>query len=228
MTEEEFVSYKDISSLKNELEGMKNKKDVSVKELHDIVERLADTMGEMLEVFGAAAEQLKLEDREAAAEAKKHEVIISKLDRILEQNKTIAEGMVSIVEMIKQRIIPPAKTREEMPAPDEDLFKPPRQQFLFKPKPEPMPFKPAMAYEMYPKPTMPNPPPYRSMPRDMPLEPIQPPSMNMPPPAPIPPPDFGSQMPPMEPEPPLDLDFPEEPSLDEEPKKKGLFGMFKR
>ena len=44
--------------------------------------------------------------------------------------------------------------------------------------------------------------------------------------------DFGMQMPPMQPEPSPelpDLDFPEEHfGLEEEPKKKGLFGMFKK
>ena len=38
--------------------------------------------------------------------------------------------------------------------------------------------------------------------------------------------DFG--MPPMEPAPSLDMDFPDLDLGEEEPKKKGLFGMFKK
>lgn len=40
--------------------------------------------------------------------------------------------------------------------------------------------------------------------------------------------EFASQLPPMEPAPMPDLDLPEEPFPMEEPKKKGLFGVFKK
>ena len=105
MAEEDYgvVPYKDISELKKELEGMQDKRDVSPKELYDAVHKLANAMSDMLEVFGAAAEQLKLEEKEYELEAKKHEMIISKLDKLIDQNKTIAEGMVAIVEMVKEK-----------------------------------------------------------------------------------------------------------------------------
>lgn len=198
MAEEEFV-YKDISDLKREVEGMKGRKDISAKELHDAVQNLTQTIVDMLEVFGAAAEQLKLEEQEYEQESKKHEVILAKLDKIIDQNKTIAEGMVAIVEMVKEKIVAPAKEKEET---------------MFRPQPEPRLFMRPPKPEWQPKP----------------LEPIMP-SAQMPPPmAPpylaTPTPEFG--MPPMEPSPSPDLDFPEEPLEVEEPKKKGLFGMFKK
>lgn len=198
--EDDLVPYKDISDLKKELEGMKGRKDISVKELYDAVQKLAQTMTDILEVFGAAAEQMKLEEREYESEARKHEMIISKLDKLIDQNKTIAEGMVAIVEMVKEKIVAPAKEREES---------------MFKPRPEPRPFMKPPEWQPRPEPMMP---------RAQPM--MAPPQMAH---QPMPPPDFGMQMPPMQPMPLPDLDFPEESfGLEEEPKKKGLFGLFKK
>ena len=242
--EEELVPYKDISDLKRELEGMKGKKDIPANDIHNAVQKLAQTMTDMLEVFGAATEQMKLEEREYESEARRHEMIISKLDKLIEQNKTIAEGMVAIVEMIKEKIVAPAKEKEDsmyMPQKEEPLFNP---KPLFKPQPEWQPrpepvqrTQPMMAPpQMSPMPLFSPQPEWKPRP-----EPVQrtqpmmaPPQMSpmqLTPPMPafgnLPATDFG--MPPMEPTPSPDLDFPEEPfPLEDEPKKKGLFGMFKK
>jgi hypothetical protein len=194
--EEEF--YKDISDLKKELEGVKGRKDVSVKELYNAVQKLAQTMTDILEVFGAAAEQMRLEEKGYEAEAKKHEMIILKLDKVIDQNRTIAEAMVGIVDMIKEKLVAPAKEAS-----------------LFKPRAEPQSFKPIKPeWQPRPEPMMP-----RVQPMQPPIAPIAPPPIT----APLP--EFG--MPPMQPAPPPDFDFPEF-GLEEEPKKKGLFGMFKK
>ena len=185
--------YKDISELKSELGVFREKKDVSVKDLHEAVNKLAQVITGMLEVFGAAAEQLKLEEREMESDAKKHELIVAKLDKLIDQNRTIAEGMVAIVEMVKERLIAPAKEKGQMfKPPEEPMFKPEPSTFM---KPE------------WPKPEMPRPQ----------LTPaIQ---------QPVASPDFG--MPPLEPTP-TDFDMEEPLPKDEEAKKKGLFGMFKK
>ena len=220
--EDDLVSYKDISELKRELEGLKGRKDISTKELYDAVGKLAQTISDMLEIFGAASEQMKLEDKEFEAEAKKHEAIISKLEKILDQNKTIAEGMVAVVEMVKQKIIPSEKMGDEtaMKLPKE------KDESLFKPRAESSFMKPVQQeWQPSPEPMMPR-QPIRTMPQNtMPMTP-QPTPMSLP--------DYGIEMPPLEPTPSPyldmpDLDFPEEPlSSEQEPKKKGLFGMFKK
>lgn len=192
MAEDAGDFYKDISELKGELGAFKAKKDVSVKELHEAVSKLAQVITDMLDVFGAAAEQLKLEEREMESDAKKHELIVAKLDKLIDQNRTIAEGMVAIVEMVKQELIAPAKEKEQM-------FKPLEEPVF---KPEPSPFM---------KPEWPKP----ELPRPQLTPPIQQPIAS----------DFG--MPPLEPTP-SDFDMEEPLPKDEEAKKKGLFGMFKK
>jgi hypothetical protein len=224
MAEEDFEadSYRSISDLNKELVAMKGKKDISVKDLYDTVQKLTGTMSDMLEVFGAAAEQLKLEEREYETDARKHEFIISRLDKIIDQNKTIAEGMVAIVDMIKEKILPLTR---------------PKQESMFRPRPEPKPFMQSQQQEWQPEPKpfmrpqqqewQPKPEPMMPrMQQPMP-QPLTPQTMA----PPISPPDFGMQMPPMQPtQPDFDLpEFPEEPSPAEQwPQKKGLFGMFKK
>ena len=183
--------YKDISDIKKGLEPMKGRKDISSKELYDAVQKLNTTITDMLEVFGTAAEQMKLEEQSYEASAKKHEMIISKLDKIIDQNKTIAEGMVAIVDIVKEKIAEPAK--EEM----------------LKPKPEPRP--------MFSQPEWQPRPMFTPQPQMSPMQ--------LTPPIPSIPPELG--MPSMQPTP-SDLDFPELDLGEEEPKKKGLFGMFKK
>ena len=210
MAEEEIDFYKDISDLKRDLEGLKLKKDISNKDLYDAVQKLGQTITDMLEVFAAAAEQMQLEEKSYDMQARRQDMFTSKLDKLIEQNKTIAEGMVAIVDLVKEKLIA-AEEKEEEPQ-EESMFKPAPQQapnpFMqrpsWQPRPEPMNQRgPTMA------------------------PPIQMPPMSMAPPMP----DLG--MPPMEPEPMPDFDFPEESStleqqVKDEPKKKGLFSMFKK
>ena len=206
MDEEDYlVPYKDITELKKELEEIQGKKDISIKDIHEAVVKLAHALTDMLEVFGAATEQMQFEEKEYESNTRKHEMIIAKLDKLIDQNKTIAEAMVGVVEVVKEKL-GAVKEREES---------------FFKPKPEPKPFMRPQT-EWQPKPE-------QMMPRAQPM--MQ--QMEPPMPSPIPMPSFGmQQMPPMQPEPSPELpdfDFPEEPSgLEEEPKKKGLFGMFKK
>ena len=156
--EDDFVSYKDISELKKEFEGMKSKKDISIKDIHDAVQKLSQIMTDMLKIIGAAAEQMKLEEKEYESDAKRHEMILSKLDKIIDQNKTIAEGMVAIVEMVKEKLVTPEKEREE------SIFKPKpfmqRQQIKMQPPPIPqaMPST-GFGMQMQMPPMQPAPPP---------------------------------------------------------------------
>ena len=212
--EEEIESFKDISDLKRELEGIKLKKDVSTKELYSSVQKLSQTISDMLEIFGAAAEQLKIEEKEYELNAKKHDLMISKLDKLLDQNKTIAEGMVALVDMFKEKFHMKEQEREEQTtAPFEEegpSFKslteqPQFTQAQWQPKPEPVQrAQPIMAPPIGPGPVT-----------------FAPSS--------FPTPEFEIGMPPMQPSPSPDFDFPEEtPNPEEAPKKKGLFGMFKK
>lgn len=218
MAEEELDFYKDISDLKRDLEGLKLKKNISNEDLYDAVQKLGQTITDMLEVFAAAAEQMQVEEKSYDAQTKKQDMFSTKLDKLIEQNKTIAEGMVAIVDLVKDKF-----TSDEKEEKEEPMFNPapqpipgpnpfiPRPQPQWQPSPEPM----------MPRATMSPPSPSSSMTASIPPPPM--PEYSMP--------SIGEEfsMPPMEPEPMPNLDFPDEvPSLEEGAKKKGLFGMFKK
>ena len=217
MKEDDFIPYKDISELKKELEGKLVFKEHSKKELEDPFEKLIGKIDTMMDVFAAASEQMKNES--TGNEGKKHDLIISKLDKIIDQNKTIAEAMVAIVEMVKGDVADRMEAHE--PREEPRIFKPARQEW---PKEPMMPVPPA-------EPMMPRPQP-RQM-QQMNLMPAGMPDMgemhDMGPELPHPEQgmhDLGD-MPPMESSPP-DFNFPEDDFPLDEPKKKGLFGMFKK
>ena len=214
MAEEEVDFFRDISELKRDLEGLKLKKDISNRDLYDTVQKLGQTITDMLEVFAAAADQMQVEEKDYDVQAKKQEMVGSKLDKLIEQNKTIAEGMVAIVDLVKEKLTATEEKEEER---EEPMFKP-ISQF------GPNPFAPRQSQQQQwqprPEPMMPRGP----MPQMQ--APIMPPMPSMPSMPEL-------TMPPMEPEPMPEFDFPEEPPMPndhmkEEPKKKGLFGMFKK
>jgi len=208
--EYEFVPYKDISELKRELEGVKDKKDISGRDIHGAVTKLTDTMNDMLGIFAGAAEQLKLEESEYESENRKHDAIIAKLEKLIDQNKTIAEGMLAIVDLVKEKFPENEKGGEIFTKDEEPSFAP-------EPKAEEEP-KQFVRQEWKQSPQAPR--PMLQMQTAMP----QMPSLTFG--APLD--EFASQLPPMEPAPMPDLDLPEEPFPMEEPKKKGLFGVFKK
>jgi len=196
----QIMPYKEVLALKKDIEELKKKSSGGSAELMETIGKLTKNMDNMLQIFKAAAEEMDLEEDGGNKELKK------KLDEIIEQNKIIAEGMVAIVDMVKERL--PEKESEE----DE-----PRLNFHQRgPMPPPAPsglpepdelssFLPPLGPPMSPPPLlrgqMPQPP------RPMPLSRGPLPRGPMPPP-----PDFGNL-------PPLGQ-FPEAPKK----KKLRLFG----
>lgn len=220
MAEDDYgmIPYEDVSELKNKLGSMASRKDVSTKDMFEAVHQLAGTMHDMLEIFSAAAEQLKVEEKEYDAESKKHDVIVSKLDKLIDQNKTIAEGMVAIVEMFKEKFGGTKKSD------DQPMFDSSDSEPVFV-KSEPAPQKQETVSFSRQQPQW-NPQQQWKAPEQM--RQASPQMQQMASSGPVPAPDF-SQMPPMEPTPMPDLDMPDEPfPMESESKRKGMFAMFKK
>jgi len=214
----EIMPYKEIIQLKKQIAELQQKTgDTSSKELLNSMASLTKSMNNMLQLFSSAAEEMKLEEKTEGELSQKISPLIDKVERLEDQNKTIAEGLVAIADMVKDM-----RGKKEMHKPlppepepfgglDEGLppLEPPR------PTGGPLPYHdsvrvvtrrpmPPLGGQMPPPPGM---PPFG--------RPMPPPGGPMPPPPGMPPgPDMG-------PLPPL-------PPLDEEPKKKGFMGMFKK
>ena len=202
--------------------------EIPLKALQGAIQELTHKLSEMIHIFASAAEKMALEEKEYESEKKKHDTIIVKLDKIIGQNKTIAEGLVAVADMVKENVPSEQKKPEES---------------MQRPKFEPKPFErnfiqppvqrsdPLMA-------GIPRQDPMSIMQRQYPMQRqesmmprTQTPFMqqNMPPPPQM---DFDlpsfTQKPQASPQQASDIDIPDDLFSMEEPKKKGIFGMFKK
>ncbi|MBW2975265.1 hypothetical protein KY366_06105 [Candidatus Woesearchaeota archaeon] len=218
----EIMPYKEIINLEKRLAELEQKKGgPSSKELLSSMSSLTKSMNNMLQLFSSAAEEMKIEEKEEHALTIKLDPLTKKIENLESQNKTIAEGLVAIADMVqelkeeKPKRYPGKEKSKAPPRPADHGFPPPLNDDDFPPldKPDFPPLEP-------PRPTQ---PPFHGSPRIVTKRPMPPPGM--PPRGPMPPPP---KMPPPGMPPPLaPPDFPF-PPLEEEHSKKGLFGMFKK
>lgn len=134
----ETMPYKGIAELKRSIVNLQNKPgDTSSKELLDSMAGLTQSMNNMLHLFSSAAEEMKLEERTESELSQKIAPLIEKVNNLDKQNKTIAEGLVAIADMVKDikegkgEITPPKKPEVfEKPKPPElSPLAPPRGTF---------------------------------------------------------------------------------------------------
>ncbi len=96
--------YSDISETKKKLKRLDNKDEVGSSELISSMKDLTKNMSGMLELFKTAADEMKLEEQEEHTVSEHINPIMQKLDEIIEQNKIIAEGMVALSELVKEKL----------------------------------------------------------------------------------------------------------------------------
>jgi hypothetical protein len=211
----EIMPYKEIVELRKQIGDLQKKTgEPGSKDLLVSMESLTKSMNNMLQLFSNAAEEMKLEERTETELSRKIAPMIEKLDRIEEQNKTIAEGLVAVASMmedIRQGKIQPPKPKSRPPpkSPVEEALEPNIPPLLQQEQTQEGPMMP---------PRMPGPMPmsYRGGPPGP-----MPPGMGPPGPMPPgmgPPGNMG----------PGDLNLPPLPPFEEEPKKKGIFGFKKK
>ncbi|HLC65470.1 MAG TPA: hypothetical protein VJI46_05100 [Candidatus Nanoarchaeia archaeon] len=169
----EIVPTEEIRDLKVEIGELKKKSErFGSESLVESLSQLTKNMSEMMQVFKLAAEQIKAEESGDGGFKR----ISEKLDKIIEQNQTIAEALVSMNDMITtdvdkllhrieqtEKTIGMPKKKEmkmpEMPMPQQmqPQFMPPpmpprgMKQPMPSPMPYPMQFPQAPTVESAPK-----------------------------------------------------------------------------
>lgn len=88
----EILPYAEIDKLKKEIEDLK-KKSASSEEVLDAVNRQTKIIESMLNLFESAAAGMKKEDEGHLGK---------KLNKVIDQNETIAESILSLVDMINE------------------------------------------------------------------------------------------------------------------------------
>jgi len=151
---------------------------IDTAQLYNSMNTLTTSMQSMLELFKTAATEMRKEEGQQTDQLAP---LMEKLNEIIEQNKIIAEGMIALSDLVKERI-PPSARQPQAPSP-------------FGPSPFPGPTSaPPLPPGMPPPPGMDfGAPPFGPPPG---LPPLTPPSMP-------PPPSFGAPagLPPLGPPP---------------------------
>ena len=181
----DLLPHRQINELKGLVQDLKSKVGrASPKDLIDAMDSLTKSIDSLMNLFKQAADEMRYEEKEEILSGgSEHKAINDKLDKIIEQNKIIANGMVAVSNMVRDFAGKQGKQQTAQQAPKPQQFQPSLQPSMKVPNfPQPG-FQPQFNAPMPPRPQMPSP-------------------------------GF------ME-EPPL-------PDFEEEPKKKGLFGVFKR
>lgn len=100
----EIMPYKEVVELKKQIcDLQKRMGDTSSKELMVSMSSLTKSMNDMLKLFSTAAEEMKLEQREEHALTERMGPLLDKINNLEEQNKTIAEGLVAVADMVKDK-----------------------------------------------------------------------------------------------------------------------------
>ncbi|MAE42583.1 hypothetical protein CMO93_02335 [Candidatus Woesearchaeota archaeon] len=120
----DLMPHREIEELKRQVKELKTRSDKSSsKEIVNSLERLTKSMDAMLKLFTEAAKDVKSEEREESK-------IGHKLDAIIDQNKTIAKGMVAVSDMVKNFVEKqghgPASAPRPAPRPGFQPLQPPQ------------------------------------------------------------------------------------------------------
>lgn len=106
-TEEyELTPHKELEELKAQVERLKKNpfgSKNSSKDLLVSMDNLTSSIKELIEIFRIASQDVKQEEEEESSINEKIEPITKKVDEVLDQNKQIAEGIVSVADTLKQK-----------------------------------------------------------------------------------------------------------------------------
>lgn len=171
----ELMPHKKIKAIKTEIDRLKKKAEkesFSSKSFRSSVDNLKQSIDSLMDLFKEATESMKAEEKAEEEVSKKIMPLLARMDDIEEQNRKIAEGIVTVADMVSE-------LKEET-----------------KKRPAPMP--PPIHMRHIPKPRIVMPPPKPEQPFRMPEERAGVPAPSAAPwerPAPMPPP--GPPIPPM-------------------------------
>jgi len=126
----DIMPHREIVELKKQVQKLKSEKSSS-QGLEGSMSALTKSMDSMLRLFQEASQEVNIGQNEDT---------VKKLDEIIEQNKIIADGMVTVSDMIKDFV---EKQKKPEPMKVQPSFQPPNPQPDFQQPPmEPLPGEP--------------------------------------------------------------------------------------
>lgn len=155
-TDYEIVSKKEIGRLKDEIQNLKE------GELSGSASSIQSRLNQLLDIFKEASSSLKSEK----PFSEELESINEKLNKILDQNQQIAEGILAVADLVKgvphenkrafeQKEIPNEESLDQ-PMFEQPSFEQIPQMPAMPPPPPPMPLRMQQPIQQFPKPQMPS------------------------------------------------------------------------
>lgn len=102
----DLVSHDQLESLKERVEHVEKNpigETPQGKELLTEIKDLKEAINGLVDIFKDAAEQMVAEEKEASVLSKRLTPLVDKMDTLIDQNKKIAQGLVSVADMVKER-----------------------------------------------------------------------------------------------------------------------------
>lgn len=99
----EIMPHDKIEALRNELTQLKNERKTEQPRSNDVLQAmhgLTETLDHFMELFQAAIEEMKIEEREEELIVTELKPLHEKLDQVLDQNQKIAQGVVALADML--------------------------------------------------------------------------------------------------------------------------------
>lgn len=113
----DMLPHREIAELKRQIQELQARTQKSTpQEIVNALNAVANSMESMLRLFSEAAQELKIEQRESP------DAMNRKLDEVIEQNKTIAEGMIAVSDMVKDFVEGQKSKAPQRPFPQQSQF----------------------------------------------------------------------------------------------------------
>lgn len=103
----ELVPHKIVSELKKEVDELKRNPlgtTSTGQDLQASMNALAHSINDLLQLFKDATEQMHVEEKDSHVFTKRLDPMLDKLDTIIEQNQTIAKGILAVADMLKEHL----------------------------------------------------------------------------------------------------------------------------
>jgi len=98
----DLVPHSELHKLEDEIDELKKDPKSAPNSMGQSMDDLSGSLKSMISIFKEAKDELRIEDEEKELLSKKIDPMISKLDNLLDQNEKIAEGILSLADMIKK------------------------------------------------------------------------------------------------------------------------------
>jgi len=114
--EYELLPHKEIEELKDELRKLKEFEITPSKKMHVTMIELNHKLDKLITIFEDAMHEVRVEEG-GLSFAEKMKPVVSKMNKILEQNSEIASGILAVADMLKGKQTEPSYQEEpELPS----------------------------------------------------------------------------------------------------------------